>query len=434
MKKASPIAIHTACFALTVAAFFVGTSFRKGDPTRGKADPSASSAADAPKGSVVELSTNIGMERNPATKDGRRATTRTTNASQMAGEKVGQVIGELMATVAAQRTQKEIYRDELLALVKSLTVENAGGIAIAFKENYRNFMYSNEIGPAYDEFYRAWGALAGADAMAFDEKLDNTASGKIIAGWAKSDPDAAKAYAMKVNAGTIRGREIHSALVISLADTDIEDAIAHSVRYESKSQSGCDSALKFSEKLFTEQGVKGIESWFARMDEALAPGEAADYRDDVVQSGLANMAKEDPARAREWLLDFADRGFMSVETLKDAADRVTPDDTMVDELSLIAMVRAPTVKEQGGYSQLLTDTFENYLRCDIDGAGTWLAGQPRDARYDGSIQKYALQAARIDQDAARLWAQEIRDERLREATLARPEFTRNPSVIRPRKN
>ena len=158
----------------------------------------------------------MGMERNPETKGGRRAVTRTGNASQVAGERVGRVIAELMATVAAQRTQKEIYRDELLALVKSLTVENAGDIAIAFKENYRNFMYSNEIGPAYDEFYRAWGALAGADAMAFDEKLDNTASGKIIAGWAKSDPDAAKAYAIQVDAGTYRGRAIHSALVISL--------------------------------------------------------------------------------------------------------------------------------------------------------------------------------------------------------------------------
>lgn len=96
------------------------------------------------------------------------------------------------------------------------------------------------------------------------------------------------------------------------------------------------------------------------------------------------------------------------------------------------MARPADPKDAGSYSQLVVEKFGDYLARDFNAAGAWLASQPRDSRNDGAIQKFALVAARSDRETALLWVEQISDQRLRETTLASPEFTGSSSIALPR--
>jgi hypothetical protein len=179
--------------------------------------------------------------------------------------------------------------------------------------------------------------------------------------------------------------------------------------------------------------LAGIESWFARIEGSFGADESRNYRTHVAVYGLETIARENPARAREWLVKMAARGAMNAGSMNRLATEYGLAKGPEDELAMIAAAIPADTKDAGRYSELVADRFAEYLKRDFAAAGAWLATQPRDARNDGAIQKFALAAAGTDREAALQWAQQISDERLREATLARPEFTGTSSVVRPRK-
>jgi hypothetical protein len=426
MKRPSTRATSLVWLAIIAVAFFTGTKFQTEEPSRiGEADSTSPASADGKMGSKEEIGTKI----NPASSGGAATITRRSADPGKIAKRIGFILKDL-ERMESENARLGEYGEELRTLTRTVTAENARGIAEKLREEYLS-RGEVKLVPVYVDFFTAWGAVAGADAMAYLEEIDQiNFKSSVMAGWTKADPAAAKAYAAKVDREYFRTCGICSGVVSSLAETNLDDAIAFSLKYESGGTGSTGEDLP--KKIFAQRGVAGLEAWFASIQNTLAPGDAPSYREDAAENGLRAMAEADPERTRKWLLEFASQGLIDARNMKEIVAKGKIATGPEDELSLFTIASPSDAEQESAYSGLLTDKFGAFLERDFDAAGAWLAKQPRDSRNDGAIRKFALEAARSDRETALLWVEQISDPRLREATLASPEFTGSPTVVRPR--
>ena len=434
MNGKSLFALNLGWLALVVAAFIAGTTIRNEEPAPEKLGKAADPA---------RITTQAGSPR-PAevTGSGPESTSPTANvvASVRAGDPNGQgrrVANTLRAiedAKASHQAQLEQYGEDLAALLDEVTVESAPAVAEALTQSYSGIGENEPVGDLWLEFFGTWGALAGPDAMAFIRNNNTYEAYVAVAeAWAMADPAAAKAYVINAPNDGVGGKvglgQLHRGVVRGLVKKDLNDAIAYSAIQEARSGDRTYSVIHLAEKVFEQRGADGIESWLASVEEIHGEGEARDYKTELVKFGLSRLLRgeENLDRAREWLAANVRKGLVDAEAIAWGSNRLAAGPE--DRLAWLMMPDPADLVQQNDYSQLVSKAFGDYLRSDFDAAGAWLASQPADRRNDGAVQQFALEAARYDREAALLWANEIGNERLRAATLAK--LTGQAPIVRP---
>jgi hypothetical protein len=128
---------------------------------------------------------------------------------------------------------------------------------------------------------------------------------------------------------------------------------------------------------------------------------------------LDKLAGSDPDRTLAWIAENAREPYLTSDSLERAARRAGG--PINEELDWLAELPS----EIEGQRHAIGERFEDFIKEDFEAAGKWLAAQPLGPAFDEAIQDYAMSAARDNLEAARAWADQISDPKVREETIQR---------------
>ena len=421
------ILLNFAWAGLAVGTYFLGN---------GGADDSEPEGAVAPGIQSARAEDGLQGEENTVAVLGR-------------GEKLRP--GSATNFLLALRDARAREEAQLSAFARTVTPENARAMLAIFEETPRDGLTDR----AFVEFLEAWGSLAAPQAISLVlESVGNAEVGtrwrvgldrdanissaveSFVSGWAAVDLAAAMEFTTKLRdeQETWESIATHLGILKALQRTDLDGAIAYSQQFYADSLehwdakpysadkrarlSGLESMLRAIEE---QRGLAGLEAWASRMD-----GEAdglRSYKLEATSRMLEILREESPARAAAWVAANAGQGYVPATDIVATAKVFA--DNPEGQLDWIAAL------PEAANRSALAGPFRAFLREDFDAASAWLASQPLDSAYDRAIAHFAGVAAAYDPEAARLWANEITEERLKAFTLKKIEDAEAAEVPRP---
>lgn len=227
------------------------------------------------------------------------------------------------------------------------------------------------------------------------------------------DVDAAKALVAAIESDWSR-QQMERLIVLHYASTDLDATLTY-IQDVCESKSGYRAGVNdVVQEILSQRGVEALEAWIEGIDvTGVGDGENRKLQSVAAQRAVRQMAKEDPDRARTWIIEAADRNWFDAYDLERVAMNVDFDPS--NQLDWVASL--PDMPERQRCA--IGNMFSNYGSVNLAGAGEWLAGQELSQIHDEAIRVYAFRAAEWDPEAARDWAAQISDEQTRTETLDR---------------
>ena len=170
-----------------------------------------------------------------------------------------------------------------------------------------------------------------------------------------------------------------------------------------------------------QRGLAGLQAWVNSID-GDAPGMES-YKLEATSRMLEVLRNESPERAANWVAANAGQGFIKGSDIVSTAKVFA--ETPQGQLNWITALPGEADRSA------IYLPFRAFLRDDFDAAAAWLVKQPADPIYDKVIAHFAQEAAAYDPQAARLWANEITEERLKEFMLKDIDKAQQTEVPRP---
>lgn len=277
MSGKKEILSHLGWGVLVVAAYFLGTRGREGEPDRA-APLKGTSTHDVSVSGVDQRVSRMFQE----IADRGRMKDALSEVPDGGAEGLTAALKEMEAVLASEEEQ-------LCEFARSVTTETALPMLEVFLSTPRSGMTDR----VFLEFVQAWGRVAGREAVEYvleahgnaesDTRLGAAGlSERAMAGWASTDSEAAMKYVanMMTDAGesgdTWRSTRMHVGILDALEATDLDAAIAYSqelyadaldswnASYLGKGDvSGIESVVA---AVMEQRGLLGLESWFADIE------------------------------------------------------------------------------------------------------------------------------------------------------------------------
>ena len=199
-----------------------------------------------------------------------------------------------------------------------------------------------------------------------------------------------------------------SCIIKDLIARDLDAAISFAAPGSFRSASG-----ELAAAVYKQRGTDALLTWI----DAIEPGEKdksddqSIYKAKASQAALEIVARENPDRARQWVVTNAGTPHVDGYTLFRIAGAMGSDPVLqikwLDELPIAEEMRAGAIGR----------VFEGYARDDLYAASQWLAEQELTPMHDRAIYEFAFHAKAIDPEGATMWAEQITDGALRKQIL-----------------
>ena len=225
-----------------------------------------------------------------------------------------------------------------------VTPENA----LSMLEEFEATPRSEASDLAFLEFLKAWGQVAGSEAVSrvvqstwtepWEFRWGTKGSVEnVIAGWASVDLEAAVEFTTRLreDAGfrgsTHNGTLLHLGILQVLERSNLQGAIKYSQQFYAETLSAWKKAGKYSypdgddqrgldrvaAAVEEQRGLPGLEAWIAGLGDETAG--LRQYKARATTRMLEAMRRESPLRAAEWVAANADQGFVPASELRAAA-------------------------------------------------------------------------------------------------------------------
>ncbi len=298
---------------LAVGTYFIGTS--------GGGDNAATAEGETAGMKSVQPVTSLGGKRDP----GRASVTKA-----LALESVGQ---------ARENQQLSDF------FARIVTPENA----LSMLEEFEATPRSETSDLVFREFLKAWGKVAGPEAVSLVVKSTWTEPWEfrwgtkgsvesVMAGWASVDLAAAMEFTTQLRedtgfrGSTYKSTVLHLGILQVLERSNLDEAIAYSQQFYADTLSYWKAAGKYSypdgddrrglEKVAAavaeQRGLVGLEAWVAGLG-GETPG-SREYKAKATSRMLQAMRKKSTLLAAEWVSANADQGFVPASDLEATAE------------------------------------------------------------------------------------------------------------------
>lgn len=287
------------------------------------------------------------------------------------------------------------------ALLENLTPAHLAAIVPLIREND---IRGPGSGSEWAMMWEVWAAKDGAGALAFLQQHDWTGWSKLsrpgarynaLIGWGRGDPETAAAWLQQPGN---HADDLERALLIGWSNKDPEAAATWGVAHAS--QGSLEPAFG---EMSRRGGVERLEQWVqGQRPENIHLEQAAEAL------GRAKI-RSDPTAAAAWLEQNEDQpwnrgGNRIVGLTKDLAGK--------DPVA--AMMLAQRLKNEHAAGTVM----QVWCNADITAASEWLKANPDIPRYDSSVASLVQKLKIEDPEAARAWADTIRDPAKKASAIA----------------
>ncbi|MCI0538926.1 MAG: sigma-70 family RNA polymerase sigma factor [Verrucomicrobiales bacterium] len=324
------------------------------------------------------------------------------------------------AEAAAAWEQALVERDPLRRshriseLLAALTADTAPAIVQVFER-------MRSVGHKFDSefrlFLRTWGKLDGAVAVAYAlgtggndmaQKLSSSELGAALAGWASADPLAARGWIEGLPEG--EGKEVGIYALLdgwSLLDFDAASAFAAS---RPRSAARNHFRVLLLERALTSGGVAEVQRWFQGIPD---DDHNQLYKLRAFEDVIRAMLYRDPSAAAQWISLNAGARYLADSAVTETAARLaqsSPTETLrwLESLQSVAPEKA---------SKGIKSVLHDWARRDAGAAAAFLQQQATQPAYDTMADAYARGLVATDPQSALAWAQSLRDESQRAASV-----------------
>ncbi len=222
-----------------------------------------------------------------------------------------------------------------------------------------------------------WAQKDPEAALASTEKLKDwtqfSARDTALSIWTKSDPDAAKNWAMAHNTdpeGKGEGNWNMLGIIGTLAKTDLDKAIAWA-QEQPRSQVRGEMMDRLIDNLEKQRGIESAKAWAV----SLEPGP---FREGVLRKVAWEITEKDPLKGAEWITQLP---------------------------------------KSEGKQEALNNLVDHWAERDPNSAGKWLQQFPNDPQMDQPRQEFAWEIRERDPESAVAWAGAITDAKQRDKAM-----------------
>jgi hypothetical protein len=408
---------HGAWLGVAAAAFAGGMTI-KGDS--GNAD---SDSANRGSGSSASSPSAITSAKRKADQDGTKGTdTGATGSAAAFG-----VTKSTTALLADYLSSNDKLEQNLLfaQLLVGITPENAAQI----HESLKGKLTGSEGGQQMSLFFQAWGKVDGESAIAAASEGgiqmgrgggNGFNVGGVLAGWATSDPEAAKTWLGELEDDRSKGF-LTFGLINGLAQSDpnaatdyvLELAAAETANGGEAQQTpwGGSFSSRYIDMIADEQlklGTGVATAWAEGLPEG-------DMKESAFDQLAENMSRTDLDGAKAWIAEHAGADYAG-DAVREVAERISRDDP---QAALTWADSLPETAQAGVYREAMG----TWTREDPTAASQYLATLDNSPNRDAAVGSFATSLARArdeeqrDPESAASWAITIEDETVRTDTV-----------------
>ena len=344
-----------------------------------------------------------GDSSDPASSQGGRS------GSVRSGVTIGQYQNETDALLA-----NKMFADLLL----ELKPENAQAMFEALLEKDKN---GGDTGQQMGLLLEAWGKVDGAAAVLAVSELDGDgrrrgfASISAMKGWASTDPEGAKAHLDGLENGFEKGMMMQG-LVSGMASSDPAAATAYVLEIDAAQRASgeegdrdnrwrgfaVDRQMEAIAKAQIQRGMGEATAWA----ESLPDGSVKSSAFDRVAE---NYARNNPEEAAEWVKGHADK-----EYAERAVREISEELARKDPAAAVSWAEDLPEESQAG---AMRTSIEMWTREDPTAAGNYLTTMEQSPARDSAVSSFAQAYDREDPAIAAEWAGSIADEKMRTDTM-----------------
>ena len=292
-------------------------------------------------------------------------------------------------------------------LLEGVNAETAPVIAAAFEQARKS---GARFDKEYEAFMRTWARLDGQAAVAQAVKEAGGAAGKpgvlaAVAGWADSDPAAARSWIEQLPDNQAK-EDLIVALLDGWSTADIDAASRYA---ESRPRTPARNRMRqlLMERVLMDGGIEAARTWFNDID---GEGQNRPYKQLAFDELINRMLTTDPSTAATWIKEKEGEPFLGGRAIRDVA-RQLADSNPTEALEWVGKLKEIKPGQRtSSYSQVMS----TWAKQDPSAAGAWLNQNTGHTRYDSMVNRYILTISDIVPETAMQWAQSIGDENRRQ--------------------
>lgn len=302
-----------------------------------------------------------------------------------------------------QRSQR------LSELLGALKAEDAPHIAEAFEHAKAAGI---EFADEQRLFLRGWGKVGGAAAVEYAVNHGGQASDGAVAalgGWATVAPRDARVWLEALPESNSKETLVYG-LLDGWSTSDFQAAAAYA---ESRPASPAQGSFRelLLQRALRAGGIAAAQSWVYRIADNTQNG---DYKQRAFSGVVQAMLYRDPAAAARWISELDGQAFVGADAVTKTAAKLA-EASPTDALHWMATLQpADAQGVASGAGTILHD----WARQDPQAAGAWLQANASHPFYDQLTSSYVRTVAAADPNAAKQWADTIRESGLRDQTVA----------------
>ena len=299
-------------------------------------------------------------------------------------------------------------------LLEGLTAENA----LLVREQIEHLDHRSA---EFSEFHYAWGAVGGVNAIMFGADTEEDDMSPALAGWASSDPSAARAWFEKLDMESDAGFDA------LLKDREIKpnDLRNHLMRGLVKGIADSDpgAATEFLQAMAAAGNESAYHGMMHSVVESVMrtdpPAEAADWSSGIEDGKLRqqamarvadHFARRDLKAATEWAMELSGQPENA-----SAIAQVGSHMARRDPQKAVAWLNE--LPAGSGQNAGMARALSEWTGRDPGAASEYLTSMPPSPAKDSAISGFSRRLAWADPHAAIIWAESISSEEQRIETL-----------------
>ena len=304
-----------------------------------------------------------------------------------------------------------VGRRQYLTLLQDLTTEDAPGMMALFREMAQR---GHAVGDYDRLFWLRWaevdGAAASAAMFARDKRFPETAlSNLAISTWAKYEPEAASAWLLGQEDIPLR-EGMTNGLLEGMAEYDPAFAMRFLESAKLSTRQRAHGYAQIARQHHLQQGLDAVGQWY---EEQAAGGRDVD---PIIEATTGVYARAPFAEALGWADSLEGSSDHAARTRNQLHARLAHDRPD----GLIAYLGGESGAEAlAGVVPLTESAVSRWIQTNPGAMASWLEKNREIRNYDLVAAPFATQVARDDPEAARAWAETLRDPALRETVKQR---------------
>jgi hypothetical protein len=287
----------------------------------------------------------------------------------------------------------------MLEKMNAKNAEDVRGLFLKMDKQGRWFI------PEWDGFWARWGEVDAQSALGnlketVGDGYKSSVADKILRGWAKTSPDAARAW-LQANRALPYFDSAFSGYLDSIARTDLNRATQDALTI-GKGGWLTRSAGALTEQALRQRQMDGMMDWWRSLPDDRSEGS---FRQEAIAEVYQRLRRGDDARTGQWLGELAASPYRSERTIEDFASKLAGKDPAAAVTWVANLSPAPDGSFTG-----IGSAVGSLASRDSPALENWLTQLAPAPLRDQAIAAYVQHlAARADEQTAARWRAQISD-------------------------